>query len=103
VIFLLGMFWQRSTATAALVAAVASAVLSFVLKILTPALPFMDRVGIVFLACLGIATALSLLETRRETPLRVELKGVDYSTSIGFNIAAVAVTAILIGLYATWW
>jgi SSS family solute:Na+ symporter len=103
VIFLLGMFWQRSTATAALVAAVASAVLSFVLKIVMPALPFMDRVGIVFLACLGIAVALSLLETRRETPLRVELKGIDYSTSVGFNVATVVVTAILIGLYATWW
>ena len=103
VIFLLGMFWQRSTATAALVAAVASAVLSFVLKITMPALPFMDRVGIVFLACLGIAVGLSLLETRSETPLRVDLKGIDYSTSVSFNIAAVVVTAILIGLYATWW
>jgi SSS family solute:Na+ symporter len=78
-------------------------VLSFVLKIMAPALPFMDRVGIVFLACLGIAVALSLLETRREAPLRVELKGIDYSTSVGFNVGAAVVTAILIGLYATWW
>ena len=29
--------------------------LSFALKILWPALPFMDRVGLVFLACLGMA------------------------------------------------
>src|SRR5882762_5136027 len=62
VIFLLGMFWERTTATAALVAAIASAVLSTVLKFAWPALPFMDRVGVVFLACMGIAIVLSLMQ-----------------------------------------
>jgi SSS family solute:Na+ symporter len=33
----------------------------------------------------------------------VELKHIDYSTSAGFNLAALVVTAILIALYATWW
>lgn len=103
VIFLLGMFWARTTATAALVAAVGSAVLSFGLKIGWPALPFMDRVGLVFVACLGVAVVISLAERPREAPLRVELTGIDYSTSAGFNIAALAVTAILAALYATWW
>jgi SSS family solute:Na+ symporter len=103
VIFLLGMFWERCTATAALSAAIGSAVLSFALKLLWPALPFMDRVGLVFLACLALAVVLSLLQTRREPALRVELKHIDYSTSAGFNLAALVVTAILIALYATWW
>jgi solute:Na+ symporter, SSS family len=103
VIFLLGMFWERCTATGALVAAIASAVISFALKILSPWLPFMDRVGVVFLACLAIAVVLSLLQTRRDPALRVDLKNIDYSTSAGFNVAALAVTAILIALYATWW
>jgi SSS family solute:Na+ symporter len=103
VIFLLGMFWERCTATAALVAAIASAVLSFILKLAAPWIPFMDRVGVVFLACLGLAIVLSLLQTRRDPALRVELKNIDYSTSAGFNLSALAVTAILIALYATWW
>jgi SSS family solute:Na+ symporter len=103
VIFLLGMFWERCTATAALSAAIGSAVLSFALKLLWPALPFMDRVGLVFLACLALAIVLSLLQTRREPALRVELKDIDYSTSAGFNISALVITAILIALYATWW
>src|ERR1700689_3667025 len=67
VIFLLGMFWERCTAAGALVAAVASAVLSLALKFLWPSLPFMDRVGWVFLACLGIAVVVSLLQSRRES------------------------------------
>jgi SSS family solute:Na+ symporter len=103
VIFLLGMFWERCTATGALVAAIASAVISFALKILSPWLPFMDRVGVVFLACMVIAVVLSLLQTRRDPALRVDLKNIDYSTSAGFNVAALVVTAILIALYTIWW
>jgi SSS family solute:Na+ symporter len=103
VIFLLGMFWDRSTALGALVAAIASAVLSLVLKFAWPALPFMDRVGLVFIGCLVIAIVISLLQHRSEAALRVDLKNIDYSTSAGFNIAALVITAILIGLYATWW
>lgn len=103
VIFLLGMFWPRCTAAAALVAAIASVVLSTVLFFTWPALPFMDRVGVVFLACLGIAIALSLLQRPREPSLTVDLKNIDYSTTVGFNIAALLVTLILIALYATWW
>jgi solute:Na+ symporter, SSS family len=103
VIFLLGMFWARCTVTGALVAAIASAVLSLTLKTAWPTLPFMDRVGMVFVACLGIAVALSLMQTRRDPALRVELKDIDYSTSAGFNFAALAVTAVLIGIYVTWW
>jgi SSS family solute:Na+ symporter len=103
VIFLLGMFWARCTATGALVAAIASAVLSFALKVCWPSLPFMNRVGLVFLLCLGIAAALSLLRPEPQRVLRVELRQIDYSTSAGFNLAALIVTLILIALYATWW
>jgi SSS family solute:Na+ symporter len=103
VIFLLGLFWPRCTATAALVAAIASAVLSGVLKFAWPELPFMDRVGLVFLVCMGIAIVLSLLQPPREAALTVDLKNIDYSTSAAFNIAALLVTVILIALYATWW
>jgi SSS family solute:Na+ symporter len=103
VIFLLGMFWKRATAASALTAAIASALLSFALKLVWPTLPFMDRVGVVFVTCLALAIGVSLLEKPSEVALRVELTGVDYSTSGGFKLAALAVTAILVGLYAAFW
>jgi solute:Na+ symporter, SSS family len=103
VIFLLGMFWERCTAAAALVAAIGSFGLSAVMWLFWPSLPFMDRVGLVFLACFGAAIVISLLQKPRETALKVDLKQIDYSTSTGFNVAAVAVTVILIVLYAVWW
>jgi SSS family solute:Na+ symporter len=103
VIFLLGMFWERCTVAGALAAAIASAVLSLALKMLWPALPFMDRVGLVFLACLAIAVVLSLLQPRRETALKVDIQNIDYSTSAGFNLASLAVIAVLTVIYAVWW
>jgi SSS family solute:Na+ symporter len=103
VIFLLGLFWPRCTATAALVSAIASVVLSTLLYFTWRSLPFMDRVGLVFLACMAIAIVLSLMQPPREAALTVDLKNIDYSTSTGFNIAALLVTVILIALYAIWW
>lgn len=102
VIFLLGIFWRRTTATAALLAAVSSAVLSLTLKLVWPELPFIDRVGLVFLLCVGIAVAWSLLKPQPE-PGFVELGDIRFATSTGFNISAVMVALILGGLYATWW
>jgi len=103
VIFLLGMFWPRCTASAALVAAIASAVLSFALKLLWPTLPFIDRVGVVFLACTALAIIISLVQKPQPPSLTVELKNIDYSTSAGFNIAAAVICVVLIALYTIWW
>jgi SSS family solute:Na+ symporter len=34
---------------------------------------------------------------------RIRMEGVRFHTTTGFNIAAVVIILILIGLYATWW
>jgi len=103
VIFLFGMFWSRTTSAAALTAAIASAVLSLVFKLAWPSLPFMDRVGLVFVLCAAIAVVVSLMQPKQTAAMRIELKDVDHRTQPSFNIAAVAVTLILVALYATWW
>jgi SSS family solute:Na+ symporter len=103
VIFLLGMFWKKTTATGALSAAIGSAVLSFAFKMLMPTLPFIDRVGLVFLLCTAIAIVISIMQGNREQVNSIELADVDFSTSQGFNAAGVAVALILVALYSTWW
>ena len=102
VIFLLGMFWQRTTATAAIVAAVASAVLSLTFKLTLPELPFIDRVGIVFLLCAALAVMWSMAMPKAQ-PGFIAPKDVDFSTTAAFNLSGVAVALILVAFYTVWW
>jgi SSS family solute:Na+ symporter len=97
------MFWKKTTSSGALAAAIGSAVLSFVIKILWPELPFIDRVGIVFLLCILIAVVISVMQGNRDQEGSVELHDVAFATSSGFNLSASTVALILVALYATWW
>ncbi|HEY0281147.1 MAG TPA: hypothetical protein VGC27_00820, partial [Rhizomicrobium sp.] len=66
-------------------------------------IPFMNRMGYVFLICLGLAVIVSLMQKPKPQTMTVELADIDYSTSKSFVIASFAVIAVLIALYATWW
>jgi SSS family solute:Na+ symporter len=102
-IFVMGIFWKKATPNSAIASAVASAGLSLAFKLWWPELPFMDRVGLVFVCCVVTAYAVTLLENKGPQKGAIELKDIDFSTSGGFNIAGVAVALILVALYATWW
>lgn len=101
-IFMLGLFWSRTTATAALLSAVGSAALSLLLKLYWPDLPFMDRVGLVFILCVAMGVGWSLLRPRPQAGF-VDPAGVSFQTTQGFNISAVVVTLILVFFYTVWW
>lgn len=103
VIFVMGMFWSKTSATGALAAAIGSAVFSLSLKFLWPELPFMDRVGLVFLLCLALCVVVSLMSKTASNNESVDLSEVSFDTEKGFNISAVGVVIILTALYATWW
>ena len=102
-IFLLGMFWKKTTANGALAAAIGSALASFALKIFWPELPFIDRVGLVFLFCSSAAAGISYYEGNRDQPGAVDTGDIDFTTSGAFNLSTLLVTLILAALYATWW
>jgi SSS family solute:Na+ symporter len=103
VIFLLGMFWKKATSTGALAAAIGSAILSFAFKMLWPDLPFIDRVGLVFILCTAIAVVISVMAGNQDQEGAVELNDIQFATSTGFNLSALLVSLILVALYATWW
>ncbi len=102
-LFVLGMFWKRTTANGGLVAALGSFLLSLLLRQVWPELPFIDRVGLVFLLCVALAVIVSLLEKKEAHPNAVELSEVSFATSKGFNVATLAVVIILVAFYTTWW
>lgn len=103
VIFILGLFWKRANEAGALAAAIGSFALSIVLKFAWPSLPFMDRIGLVFLLALALAVIVSLATKSRADRDRIRTDDVSYRTPASFNIASLAVIAILIALYATFW
>jgi len=105
VLFILGLFWKGINANGALAAAVGSAVFSLLLKLLWPELPFIDRVGLVFLICVVIAVSTSLLtpQSNKEHSHSIDLNEISFETSSTFNTAAVSLVLIIAALYATWW
>ena len=111
VIFLLGLFWRGATEAGALSGAVASVVLSFVFWFPSAyggsdtlnAVPFMNRMMIVFFASLALAVIISLARPAKLESNRIRMDDVSFRTTRGFNIAGVVIIAILIMLYATWW
>jgi SSS family solute:Na+ symporter len=103
VIFLLGLFWARTTATAAMVSMLATVVLSYVFYKFLPDYPFMNRVGWCFVAGTVIAVVISLMTPKSDAAMRVDITNVDFKTGTFFNVAAVIVVVILAFLYYTWW
>lgn len=77
--------------------------LSYGLKVAAPGIPFMDRMGIVFLAALALAAVLSYVMSAAANADRITTEGISDKMTGGFNVASAAVVAILVALYATWW
>ncbi len=105
VLFILGLFWKGINANGALAAAVGSAVCSLLFKVFWPELPFIDRVGLVFILCLVIAvlTSLSTPKSNKEHNHSIDLNEISFETSSTFNTAAVSLVLIISALYVTWW
>jgi SSS family solute:Na+ symporter len=70
--FLLGIFWKRTTSAGALAAGVLTIPLSLVLEFAFPEMPFFNRTGIVFWTCMAACWGVSLLTTAHPA---VQLQG----------------------------
>jgi len=101
-IFILGVFWKKATANGALLAALSSFALSLAGKLLLPAVPFMDRVLYVFVACCALIVLTAMVE-RKPQPNAVDLADVSFSTSTGYWIGSSIVVAGLVALYGAFW
>jgi len=107
VIFLLGLFWPRATENGALMGAIASVILSIFFRFsgieALSAIPFMNRMLIIFALSLVLAVVVSLARPAAAGSNRIRLDTVDFSTTKGFNLAAVLILVILAMLYGVWW
>lgn len=123
--FILGFFWKKSTSSAALFATVGGFGLSILLKFLPLMvdlswmadfgfavqnaagiyeIPFIDRMGFVFLFCIIGMVIISLIENKgKEDPKGLEIDATMFRTSTGFAVGALIVVGLLVALYSVYW
>ena len=102
-VFLLGFFTKRTNALGAVAALFASIGMNIALKFGTPDVPFIIRIWLVFLTCIGAAVLFSRLTPAPRTDKIVGLDGISFGTRTIFNSLAVAVVLILVALYVFLW
>ena len=110
-IFLLGLFWKRTTASAALAGALLTIPISTVLKFLPvwtngafPDYPFLDRMSITFIVISFTMVAMSLAKTKElhaTSPILIDTS--MFRVSMGFVVGAVIISGILAALYTVFW
>ena len=103
-IFFFGVFWKKATSNAALTAAVLTIPLSTALKFGMPNLPFLDRMGIVFLICLVGMYFISMNDIRKG----VQTNGLEVDRSMfklhpAFVVGVLILFGIIAALYTILW
>ncbi|HTL09549.1 MAG TPA: hypothetical protein VL307_14860, partial [Chitinophagaceae bacterium] len=110
-IFLLGIFWKRTSSAAALSGALLTIPLSVILKFLPvwtngtfPDYPFLDRMSIVFVFIVLLMIAMSLLDRRTRNAKRIiEVDASLFRSSPSFIVGSVLIMGILTALYIAFW
>jgi SSS family solute:Na+ symporter len=123
--FILGFFWKKTTSNAALFATIGGFAFSLFFKFLPSIMnlsflsqfgfskanadgiyeiPFLDRMGFVFIICIIGMVLISLVENRRGVkPHGLEVDKSMFKTSTSFAVGALIICGILAALYTLFW
>lgn len=103
-VFLLGLFWKKASANSALWAVIASIPLSIAVKAGFSEIPFMNRMGLVFIFSVVLMVIISMIENKgKDDPKAMETDTGIFHTSMLFNIMSIAVVMLLAAIYAMFW
>jgi solute:Na+ symporter, SSS family len=102
-IFLLGMFWKRTSAPAALAAALVTLPLGIAFNEWAPSIPFLHRMGYVFIILVALMVVISFLKPRKDTGEHIEVTPDMFRTSRSFAIGVLLLLGILAALYIAFW
>jgi SSS family solute:Na+ symporter len=123
--FILGFFWKKTTSNAALFAIIGGFILSILFKFMPGVvdlsflngvgfsvpnaegiyeIPFVDRMGFVFIICLIVMYFISRYETKNGVVTKgLEIEKSMFKMSPGFTVGALIITGILVALYTVFW
>lgn len=112
-VFLLGLFWKKTTNKAAIIGALVSIPIAMYFKVgpkgwshssLFVDVPFMDQMGYTTILTMIVIIIVSLIQNRgADDPKGIPLDKAMFKTGKGFNIASFAVMIILVALYSIFW
>ncbi len=112
-VFLLGLFWKKTTNRGAIVGALASIPIALYFKVgqngwsdspFFVNVPFLDQMGYTLLLTMGIIMLVSLQQNQgKDDPKGIPLSRELFKTSPKFNIGAFAALIIIAALYAFFW
>ena len=102
-VFMLGLFWKKTTNKGAIWGALLSIVITASFNIFTT-LPFLHQMGLSFLLSVLVIAVISYMDGKGSD----DSKGIAFTkglfkTSPSFNISAFAISIILVALYALLW
>jgi len=101
-IFVLGMYWKKTTSTAAFWGTVLSIPISALIKYLFPEIPFLDQMLISFFMVLAIIITISVFGPK-ETSKGIDLPKGLFSTEKSFNILSLIIMLFLAAIYIKFW
>jgi SSS family solute:Na+ symporter len=124
-VFILGFFWKKTTSNAALFATIGGFLLSIIFKFLPFVMnlsflapfgfsipnesgvyevPFIDRMGFVFIICMVGMFIISVIEKRRGViPKGLEVEKSMFKLNPAFLVGTLIVCGILAALYTVFW
>jgi SSS family solute:Na+ symporter len=123
--FILGFFWKKTTSNAALFATIGGFIFSIIFKFLPKfmdlsflastgfsvqnsdgvyEIPFLDRMGFVFLLCIVGMWIISVIENKRGVKTNgLEIDKKMFKLSPGFTVGVIIVCGLLAALYTLFW
>lgn len=123
--FILGFFWKKTTSNAALFATIGGFILSILFKFMPGfidlhflydfgfavpnadgiyEIPFVDRMGFVFLICLIGMYSISIYENRKGiTPHGLEIDKSMFRVTPAFMVGSIIIIGVLAALYTVFW
>lgn len=102
-IFLAGFFFKKANANGALAASIATFVFSLIAKVWFPEIPFLDRMGWVFLGSFALLMIVSVLLPTEKPNIHISIVPEQFKTDLSFKLGSAGVIVLLIFLYAMWW
>ena len=103
-VFMLGLFWKKTTTNAAIIGVLASIPIALLLKFLPLEMPFLDQMMYTFLLTCATIIFVSLATSEvDDDPKGIVLTKKMFETSMGFKIGSYVIMIITVVLYAIFW